>query len=182
MDFSPEAAITQHREDVEERREGPFWLESVTGVGKAEEHRMGFVTAGWGQAPIHSRRSGAGRSKRTTAPGVSVISAMMGALSPSVTQRPVDGQFPGPQRRPWLRKSRCRWLSNQASSAYVQGELCGSLQKYLKSWMDFWAEQVQPWCGAFPSPRPIDLPPTTLSKAIFPVLWDAHMFCWPLVP
>lgn len=68
MDFSPEAAITQHREVVEERREGPFWLESVTGVGKAEEHRMGFVTAGWGQAPIHSRRSGVGRSERTTAP------------------------------------------------------------------------------------------------------------------
>ncbi|XP_078302581.1 MHC class I polypeptide-related sequence A-like [Panthera onca] len=45
----PEAAIIHHREDVEERREGPFWLESVTGVGKAEEHRMGFVTAGWGQ-------------------------------------------------------------------------------------------------------------------------------------
>ena len=98
-------AITQHREDVEERREGPFWLESVTGVGKAEEHRMGFVTAGWGHTHIHSRISVAGESERTTAPGVSVISTMMGALSSPMTRRPMDGQFPGPQRRSWLRKS-----------------------------------------------------------------------------
>ena len=114
--------------------------------------------------------------------GASVISAVMGALSSPITRRPMDGQFPGPRRRPWLRKSRCRWLSNQAASVYVQGELGGSLQKYLESWMDFWAEQVQPWCRAFPSPRPIDLPPTTLSKETLLDLWDARVFCWSLVP
>ena len=74
------SSLTQLRKDVEESREGPLWWESVTGVGKAEEHRMGFVIVGWGQARIHSRRSGAERSERTTAPGASVISAMMGAL------------------------------------------------------------------------------------------------------
>lgn len=85
MDFSLRGPLlSQHREDIEERKGGP--LAGVCHWGGEVRGTQGGRSHCWLEAGFHSLQEIWGsRSQKTTAPGALGISAMMGSSSSPMT-------------------------------------------------------------------------------------------------